>query len=128
MPVNNLNYQTVVETFKSFCIFVLLAFQISANAVEEKLSPAQLQEDFTQLYQDLKSSHINLFINVDEKDYDKYFETISKELTVPLSPLQARIKFQKFVAFGKVAGCFGEESWMLSSHLLSCARAEGYCY
>ena len=40
MPVNNLNYQTVVETFKSFCIFVLLAFQISANAVEEKLSPA----------------------------------------------------------------------------------------
>ena len=106
MPVDSLNYYAIVETFKSLCIFVLLAFQISANAVEEKLSPAQLQEDFTQLYQDLKSSHFNLFINVDEKDYDKYFETISKELKVPLSPLQARIKFQKFVAFGKVAHAY----------------------
>lgn len=86
----------------------LLAFALHTNAVASDNSsniirPAQLQQDFAQLYNDLKASHYNLFVNVSEREYDEKFAHIQAKLSQPLSKLQARILFQQFVAFGKVA-------------------------
>ncbi len=89
-------------------LFILIICTLCRHLIAEEsdsslISPAQLQEDFKQLYADLKESHIDLFVNVNEEAYNAEFDNINQKLNTPLTKLQAHILFQKFVAFGKIA-------------------------
>jgi C-terminal processing protease CtpA/Prc len=88
-------------------IFLVTLFSCSylhASDVQNALlSKESLKKDLLQLYTDLKASHVNLFENVTEQEYDTYFEKLYKSLSAPKTQLQAHILFQKFVAFGQVA-------------------------
>ncbi|MDT0595097.1 S41 family peptidase [Glaciecola petra] len=90
--------------------FILLLLSIlvhlptfASNTTQTVISAQQLQEDFTQLYDDLKASHINLFANVTREEYDNKYAQIAKKLKQPLTQIQAHILFQTFVAFGEIA-------------------------
>ncbi|GBL04490.1 S41 family peptidase [Glaciecola sp. KUL10] len=80
--------------------------QQSGYLQANKIQSDKLQADFTQLYTDLKASHINLFANVSKAQYDTKYAEIKKQLSEPLSPIQAQILFQQFVAFGNIAHAY----------------------
>lgn len=71
-------------------------------AEEVMLSPEQLRADFTQLYEGLKDSHANLFVNLSKNDYQTAFDATYADLFEPGSLLEAHITFQQFVALGKI--------------------------
>jgi hypothetical protein len=88
-------------------VMLLLTVMFSGHGMSNQqtstlIQPQQLTEDFAQLYKDLKASHINLFVNVTEAEYDNEYKLIEQKLTKPLPLLQAHILFQRFVAFGKI--------------------------
>lgn len=91
---------------KIYTFLFALTLPISGFASDnsqELIQAKQLQQDFAQLYSDLKASHYNLFINVTQREYDNKFASIQAKLKHPLSKLKAHILFQQFVAFGKIA-------------------------
>lgn len=73
---------------------------------ENVLQVAQLNADFAQLYSDLKSSHINLFANVSQEDYDQKYVEIKQLLNKPLEVTHAQVLFQQFVAYGQIAHAY----------------------
>lgn len=84
-------------------VFTFSVSSVASEGTLNQIQPLHLQEDFSQLYSDLKESHYNLFANVTQKAYDREFKRIQSELDRPLTRLQAQILFQQFVAFGKIA-------------------------
>ena len=75
----------------------------AAPSPETLLTPEQLRADFVQLYEGLKSSHVNLFVNIDEATYQEHFEETYRLLNQPMDRLKAQILFQEFVALGRIA-------------------------
>lgn len=86
-----------------FFVFALSVSLMADNKNSNIIQPKKLQEDFTQLYNDLKASHYNLYANVTQDEYDNQFTQIQSKLARPLNKLQAQVLFQQFVAFGKIA-------------------------
>ncbi|NVJ59508.1 MAG: hypothetical protein HWE27_03915 [Gammaproteobacteria bacterium] len=70
---------------------------------ETVLSPEQIQADLKQLYQGLKSAHIDLYANIRKQDYDAAFSRLSNSIDKPLSVFEVTLLFQEFVALGKIA-------------------------
>ncbi len=79
----------------------LTSFKISAE--EAHISPAQLNKDFSILYDSLKRAHVNLFENRTEREYEDLYSKMRKKLTQPMTLLRARMLFQEFVAYGRIA-------------------------
>lgn len=91
-----------------FIILIIATVGFNIGFAKENNAPAiftttQLQDDFAQLYSSLKSAHINFFSNIDEAKYEQAFVIAKEKLNKPLSMLEVKIAFQKFVALGKVA-------------------------
>ena len=82
---------------------VIMFSDVRAEDYSELINTKDLQADFTQLYTDLKKSHIDLFANVSEQQYDTKFTDIMGQLDKPLTRLKAHTLFQEFVAFGLIA-------------------------
>jgi C-terminal processing protease CtpA/Prc len=70
---------------------------------DEQLTPVQLQEDFRALYEGLQRAHINLFANRTKAEFDQAFAETLTKLDRPLTKAEAQIRFQIFVAQGRVA-------------------------
>lgn len=62
-----------------------------------------LQADMDYLYQGLQAAHFNLYANMSKAEMDREFAARRARLVQPMSPHDARVFFQRFVALGKVA-------------------------
>ena len=68
-----------------------------------RIEAETLRVDFDALYAGLQAAHYDLFARRDRRDYDARFQTMRAVFDRPLTPLQARVAFQRFVAYGNVA-------------------------
>ncbi|MDH5833590.1 S41 family peptidase [Luteimonas kalidii] len=75
----------------------------AAEAPEAPIPVARLREDFDTLYAQLRASHYDLFARRSKAEYDALFERMRGALDTPLSRQEARLRFTRFVAFGRVA-------------------------
>lgn len=78
-------------------------FAAAAPAPERQFSVQEIQADFADLYPRLAASHFDLFARRPRAEYDALFRTMKAELDRPMSEIEARVAFQKFMAFGRVA-------------------------
>lgn len=69
----------------------------------QKIPIEKLQDDFFALYKGLESAHFNLYANRSREDYNALFEQTLEEIDTPLTKHEAGVRFQRFVAYGKVA-------------------------
>ncbi|WND02811.1 S41 family peptidase [Temperatibacter marinus] len=99
-----------MQFIKNTCLCLIILFIITTkhthadeNPSHQMLTVTQLQSDFDALYQRLKNAHIDLYAHTNKTAYDNFFSSIKSDLNKPMSRLEAKVLFQKFVAFGKVA-------------------------
>lgn len=62
-----------------------------------------LRADFDALYSGLRSAHYDLYVRRSKDDYDARFHAMREGFDTPLTPGQARVAYQRFVAYGNVA-------------------------
>lgn len=68
------------------------------------LIPADtVRADFDDLYAGLQDAHFDLYVRRSREDYDARFQAMRAGFDTPLTPMQARVAFQRFVAYGNVA-------------------------
>jgi hypothetical protein len=67
------------------------------------LSPDEARADFAQLYTALQQAHYDLYARAPRRDYDALYAAVRAEITGPEPALEVAARFQRFVAFGKVA-------------------------
>lgn len=67
------------------------------------MAPELLRDDFRALYAGLQEAHYDLFVHTPRAVYDREFERALAGLDRPLTPFEARLRFQEFVALGRVA-------------------------
>lgn len=94
-------------------IFSLLSWQHSVSAatrtdlgrtiVSEIIPAATLRADFANLYERLQAAHADIFVHRNQADYDQRFADVMATLKQPMTLFEAKIVFQKFVAYGNVA-------------------------
>ncbi|HYM85583.1 MAG TPA: hypothetical protein VET30_02495, partial [Pseudoxanthomonas sp.] len=95
---------------KTAFLLIVLAWALAntacaapAASVPATYSAEQVRADFDQLYAQLKASHYDLFARRSHADYDARFRQMHRQIDQPLTPLQVRLRFQRFVAFGNIA-------------------------
>ena len=96
--------------FKTAVLMIVLAWASCSTASAETAAPVpttysaeQVRADFDQLYAELKASHYDLFARRSQAEYEARFKQMRGEIDQPLTPLQVRKRFQRFVAFGNIA-------------------------
>ncbi|MBB1061250.1 S41 family peptidase [Marilutibacter spongiae] len=67
------------------------------------IAPEALRDDFDALYAGLQAAHFDLYAHRDKAAYEALYRDMRAGFDAPLTPDQARIAFQRFVAFGNVA-------------------------
>lgn len=102
----NIN-NTAILIMQRILLFIFLLttclYAGAASAPYEKvLSPGQLRADLSQLYEGLIGAHANLYVNISPAQYDTEYDKLKQSLTDPMTALEAQIKFQKFVALGRI--------------------------
>lgn len=75
----------------------------AAQAAEVRFEPAALREDFQALYEGLQQTHYDLYARTPKAGYDRLYAKTLAGLDHPLTALEARQVFQRFVAAGHVA-------------------------
>ena len=73
------------------------------DAGDGTIAVADLKADFEALYTGLQSAHFNLYVHRPKPDYDALYTRMLEDLETPLTPFEARVRFQRFVAYGNVA-------------------------
>ncbi len=74
-----------------------------APAAESRHAPEQLREDFDALYAGLQAAHYDLYVRRPKAEYDALHRQMRAGLDAPLTVAEARVRFQRFAAFGRVA-------------------------
>lgn len=74
----------------------------AAPAAGAAITPADLQADFDDLYTGLQGAHFDLYAHRPKAEYDALYADMRSDLTRPMTQSQAEIRFQKFVAYGRV--------------------------
>lgn len=77
--------------------------RISRAVGQDELTPAQLREDFRALYDSLQRAHFDLYAKRPKTEFDRLFADTLAGLDQPMSVAEAQIRFQLFVAEGRVA-------------------------
>ena len=98
----------MLQYCKTALFTIVLALANTACAAPVAPAPAnypaaQVRADFDRLYAQLKASHYDLFARRSHADYDARFEQMRRQIDRPLTPLQVRLRFQRFVAYGNIA-------------------------
>lgn len=62
-----------------------------------------LREDFDALYAGLRAAHVDLYAHRSKAGYDALHRRMRAELDAPLTTAEARVRFQRFAAYGRVA-------------------------
>lgn len=76
---------------------------VATRTSQGELAPAQLHEDFRALYDGLQRAHFDLYANRPKSEFDRLFADTLTGLDHPMSRTEAQIRFQLFVAEGRVA-------------------------
>lgn len=66
-------------------------------------TPAEIRADLRDLYATLQRAHFNLYAHVSRAEYDRLFSRMLSQITGPEPTGVTAIRFQRFVAFGRVA-------------------------
>ncbi|HEX3914974.1 MAG TPA: S41 family peptidase [Steroidobacteraceae bacterium] len=80
------------------CLLACAAPAAAAPPAEAKISAAELQADFTQMYQDLQAAHFNLFAFTPKRDMDRRFAHMLAAIRNPSTRFQAQLRFELFAA------------------------------
>lgn len=83
-------------------VAVLLPVALLA-APEARFSAADIRADFAMLYPRLAASHFDLYARRPKGEYDALFAKMMSAFDRPMSAVEVRVAFQKFMAFGRVA-------------------------
>lgn len=84
-------------------VLLLSVLAAAAPPAERRFAPAEVKADFGELYARLAVSHFDLFARRAKSDYDAAFRTTMAGLDRPMTALEVRVAFQKFMAYGRVA-------------------------
>lgn len=93
----------VVRSLFSLCLLPLLASASEPAAPATRYSPEVVRADFDELYQRLRESHYDLYARRSRAEYDRLHATLRASFDQPLDAQQVAIRFQRFVAFGRIA-------------------------
>lgn len=74
-----------------------------AKPVVEPIDAATLRADFAALYAGLQQAHFNLFAQTQRREMDRLFGQMLASFDRPLTPFEAKTRFQRFAAAGRVA-------------------------
>ncbi len=75
----------------------------TAPAGQAGIAAADLRSDFDHLYRQLQAAHYDLYARRPKADYDALFARMRDGLDAPLDRHEALLRFQRFVAYGRVA-------------------------
>jgi hypothetical protein len=70
---------------------------------EPRHAAEPLREDFDALYAGLRAAHVDLYAHRSKAEYDALHRRMRAELDAPLTTAEARVRFQRFAAFGRIA-------------------------
>ncbi|MBX3711634.1 MAG: hypothetical protein KF800_06715 [Lysobacter sp.] len=68
-----------------------------------RISVEHLREDFDALYAGLRAAHVDLYAHRSKTGYDALHRRMRAALDAPLTTTEARVRFQRFAAYGRVA-------------------------
>ncbi len=68
----------------------------------QHFTPAELQADFTEMYQRLQSAAFNLYAFTPKADFDRAYRDTLAGLTNPMTLLEAQIRFEEFAALARM--------------------------
>ena len=74
-----------------------------APALDEIIPAADIRADFADLYRRVQFAHFNLYARADRATYDRLYRTSLASIRRPETRFEAARRFQRFVAFGRVA-------------------------
>ncbi len=74
-----------------------------ALARKKAFEASQIQADFEQLYSGLQRAHFDLYARRPKADYDRLYQQMRRDFVRALPLVEVRKRFQRFVAFGRVA-------------------------
>jgi C-terminal processing protease CtpA/Prc len=74
-----------------------------APALDEIIPPAAIRADFADLYRRVHFAHFNLYARADRPAYDRLYRTGLAAIRQPETRFEVARRFQRFVAFGRVA-------------------------
>ena len=92
-----------MKTASLLIALICLAMSPAATTRAETIPVDTLKADFAALYAGLRSAHYDLYAHRSKADYDALFEETLAGIDTPLREREARVLFQRFVAYGKVA-------------------------
>lgn len=79
------------------------AGQDEQSRAEQRFTPDQLRADFDALYAGLKAAHYDLFARRSQREYDALYRRMRSGFNRDLGLDEARLQFQRFAAFGRIA-------------------------
>ncbi|HYJ52822.1 MAG TPA: S41 family peptidase [Allosphingosinicella sp.] len=82
-----------------------------AAAAEARIAPEAIRSDFAFLYDHLKAAHYDLFARVSRRSYDRLYAAMLREMRAPETRAEVGRRFQRFVAFGRVAHARIDENY-----------------
>ncbi len=96
------------RSLAAFFLSPLLLVGLAACAATPAEGPPphpveHLREDFDALYAGLRAAHVDLYAHRSQAEYDALHRRMRAELDTPLTTAEARVRFQRFAAFGRVA-------------------------
>lgn len=74
-----------------------------APALDELVPAADIRADFADLYRRVQFAHFNLYARADRSAYDRLYRTGLAAIRRPETRFEVARRFQRFVAFGRVA-------------------------
>jgi hypothetical protein len=77
--------------------------ELPSAPVQERFSATAIRADFADLYRHLQSAHFDLYARVARRDYDRLYRRSLAEIRGAETRLEVARRFQRFVAFGRVA-------------------------
>lgn len=99
--------------FASLAFLSLLAAPVSSTTAQpaEKLySAEEIRADFVDLYARLQRAHFDLYARRSKDAYDRHFARMLRDIVGAETREDAAIRFQKFMAYGRVAHARIDES------------------
>ncbi len=69
----------------------------------DTIGAAVIRADFEALYSGLRQAHYDLYVHTPQAEYDRLYQQTLASFDRPLSLFDIRIRFQRFVAAGRVA-------------------------
>ena len=77
--------------------------ETAAATAEAVYPPEVVRADFDELYARLRASHYNLYARRSEANYDRLHVSMRTSFTTPLTRSQVAMRFQRFLAYGRIA-------------------------